>query len=280
MSAGIRTLGANIDHPEGVCWDPSGAIVVGTEAGQVLWLDPDSGEVRLSVDVGGGGFIGGIALDARGRAYACDLGQGRVVRVDPASRSAETYSTGPVEDPFQVPNYPVFAASGHLFVSDSRDWGAENGLIVVVAPDGNARVGSREAAGFTNGMALSPDGNHLYVVESTPPRIVRLPVDGSALGPKEGVVEMPRTVPDGVAFANDGRLLISCYRPDAIYVWDGDELRVLAEDWTGLDLSAPTNVAFGGPGLDRLFTANLAANHVSVVDAGMVGAPLHYPDIT
>lgn len=279
MTATISTIGSDIDHPEGVCWDPSGAIVVGTEAGSVHWLDPESGAVRMTFDVGGG-FIGGIALDARGRAYACDLGEARVVRIDPASGSIETYSHGPADDPFAVPNYPAFDAAGRLYVSDSRDWGKENGRVMIIEPGGAARVASTQAAGFTNGLAISPDAAHLYVVESTPPLISRLPFeDDGALGPKEVVVAMPRTVPDGLAFTDDDRLLISCYRPDAVYLWDGSELTVVAEDWEALNLMAPTNVAFGGPELDRLYAANLHGNHVSLIHAGLRGAPLRYPDI-
>lgn len=279
MTAKLTIVGAGIDHPEGVCWDPRGAIVVGTEAGSVLWLDPQHGSVRRSFDVGGG-FIGGIALDSQGRAYACDIGQHRVVRIDPSGGLVETYSTGPGDAALVTPNYPVFDSSGRLYVSDSGEWGANDGRVIVVERSGVATVASAEASGFTNGLAISPDGAFLYAVESTLPGISRLPlaVDGS-LGPREVVVEMPRTVPDGLAFANDGRLLISCYRPDTIYLWDGSTNVVLADDWTGLELSAPTNVAFGGADLDQLYSANLAANHVTLIDAGLTGAPLHYPDL-
>ena len=275
----LSIIGSDIDHPECVCWDPRGAIVVGTEAGEVLWLDPENGAVRRSFDVGTG-FVGGIALDGRGRAYACQLGERRVVRVDPADGSVETYSGGPLERPFVTPNYPVFDHSGRLYVSDSGDWGADDGRIVIIEPDRTARPGSDEPAAFTNGMALSPDGATLYVAESSLPGVSRLPVGGDgSLGPRELVVELPRSVPDGLAFLEDGRLLISCYRPDLVYLWDGSRAEVLVEDWTGLELSAPTNVAFGGPDLDRLYAANLAANHVTRIEAGLRGAALPYPTI-
>ena len=107
MSATISAIGGGIDHPEGVCWDPRGAIVVGTEAGIVQWLDPSDGAVQRSFDIGGG-FVGGIALDSQGRAYACDIGKKRIARVDPVSGSVETYSSGPADAPFVTPNYPVF----------------------------------------------------------------------------------------------------------------------------------------------------------------------------
>lgn len=279
MTATLSTIGSEIDHPEGVCWDPRGAIVVGTEAGGVLWLDPQTGAVTQSFEIGSG-FVGGIALDARGRAYACDIGERRVVRVDPTTASVETYSSGPANAPFVIPNYPVFDHAGRLYVSDSGEWGEDDGRIVIIDASGNARVGSSEPSGFTNGLAISPDGTYLYVVESTLPGITRLPLleDGS-VGPRELVLDLPRTVPDGLAFTDDGRLLISCYRPDLVYIWDGATAEVLAEDWTGLVLSAPTNVAFGGAALDRLYAANLGGGHVTRIEADLSGTPLHYPDI-
>ncbi len=279
MEISMRAIGAGIDHPEGVCWDPSGAIVVGTESGEVLWLHPDTGAVQQSVRVSDG-YLGGVALDARGRAYACDTSTRSVNRADPATGTAEPYSHGPADRPFVTPNYPVFDRSGRLYVSDSGEWGKDDGCLVVIEPDRTARVVSTEPAAFTNGLALSPDGAHLYVVESSLPGVSRVPLrpDGSA-GPRELVVELPRTVPDGLAFTHDGRLLISCYRPDLVYIWDGSAAEVLVEDWTGLLLSAPTNVAFGGADLGRLLSANLAGWHVTEIEAGLRGAPLHYPDL-
>lgn len=281
MSVTVRlsTIGSDIDHPEGICWDPRGAIIVGTEAGRVLWLDPDSGAVQRSFDTGNG-FIGGIALDAQGRAYACDINEHRVLRVDPSAGTVETYSTGPAGAAFVTPNYPVFDPDARLYVSDSGRWGASDGRIVVIEPSGVASIGSDAAAAFTNGLAISPDGAYLYVVESSLPGISRLPLKGRGrLGARERVADLPGSVPDGLAFTDDGLLLISCYRPDLVYIWDGSTTEILVDDWTGLELSAPTNVAFGGPALDRLYSANLAGWHVTLIEAGLRGAPLHYPEL-
>ena len=277
MAVSLSAIGSGIDHPEGVCWDPSGSIVVGTEAGGLLWLHPTTGDVQRSFHVGDG-LVAGIAIDGHGRAYACDIPGHRVVRVDPSADTVETWSAGPADRPFVTPNYPVFAADGRLFVSDSGTWGADNGSVVVIEPGGSARTLSTEPASYTNGMCMTPDGRYLYVVESSLPGVSRLPLlaDGRA-GPRELVVEMPRTVPDGVAFAADGPLLITCYRPDAVYSWDGHRLEILVEDWTGLVLSAPTNICFIGEGLDVLVSSNLAGWHVTRIDAGLAGAPLHYP---
>lgn len=279
MTVSMAMLGADIDHPECVAWDPGRrAIVCGTESGEVLWLDPADGAVRDRVRAGEG-FIGGLAVGGDGCVYACDAAGRRVVRVDPDSRSATTWSAGPADAPFVLPNYPVFDAEGRLWVSDSGEWDARNGRIVAIAPGGGeATVASTAANGFTNGLAISPDGAWLWVAESCPPLISRLPIGpGGTLGTREVVVDMPRMVPDGFAFTDDGRLLISCYRPDAVFMWDGRALTLLVEDWAGVVLCAPTNVAFGGPDLGTLWAANLGAGYVTRIDAGLRGSPLRYP---
>jgi gluconolactonase len=274
--ADLVTLGSGLGHPECVAWDPGGFVVCGSEAGELIWLDLDGIErrrVRVS-----GGMLAGIAIDGRGAAFVCDVPGRRVARVDPDG-SVETVSAGPPGRPFTTPNYPVLDGEGRLYVSDSGTWGRLDGSVVRIDRDGTTITWSDEAPGYTNGLALEPAGSALLVVESTLPGVSRIPVrsDGTA-GTREVVVELPRSVPDGLAFADDGTLLISCYRPDAVRTWKDGVLGTLAEDWRGIALCAPTNVAFAGPGLDVLIAANLGGHHLTRLEgAGLTGAPLHRP---
>ena len=157
----------------------------------------------------------------------------------------------------RVPNYPVFDDRGNLYVSDSGSWGASDGFIWKVAPGGAAEIWDRQANGFTNGMCLSADGRWLYVAESCPPLISRVEIkaDGGA-GKREVLIELPRQVPDGLAFDVAGDLYISLYNPNIVYRLTGaGELITLYDDWEQLMLVAPTNIAFGGPELKTLIIA-------------------------
>ena len=101
--------------------------------------------------------------------------------------------------------------------------------------------------------------------------------DGSA-GAVETVVEMPRTVPDGLAYDTDGNLYISCYRPDTIFRYTPEgELQTLAEDYEGTAMAAPTNVAFCGEDLDMFISANIGRWHLTQYDLDATGLPLNYP---
>ena len=141
-------------------------------------------------------------------------------------------------------------------------------------------VWTRESIDFPNGLAVSPDGRELWVLESTPGRLVRFAIrpDGTA-GRREVLVELPGTVPDGIAFATDGSVVIACYRPDVVLRWRADlGVQVLASDPEGTALAAPTNCVFHGPGLASIAVPNIGRWHVTRFRVpGLSGVPLFYP---
>jgi gluconolactonase len=276
LTIALSVIANDLDHPEGVAWSPRGWIVAGGEAGQIYAVDPEERAWKKIADTGG--YALGIALDGADNIYVCDMGRRAVLRIDQATGAIDDLTTGRAEVSVRVPNFPVFSAGGSLFFSDSGDWPAADGVLFVRTPTGEVLVASEEPSNFPNGLAIDPSGQYLYVVESSAPRISRHRLLGDdRIGTRETVVELPDLVPDGLAFTADGALLISCYRPDSIFLWDGDALALLVHDWTGLLLSAPTNLAFFGDGLDRLAGANLAGHTLIEIGADLVGSRLNYP---
>jgi sugar lactone lactonase YvrE len=51
---------------------------------------------------------------------------------------------------------------------------------------------------------------------------------------------------------------------------------VLIDDAAGTKLAFPTNCAFGGPGLQDLFLANLEGDHFNRVRTSFRGHPLYH----
>jgi gluconolactonase len=181
----------------------------------------------------------------------------------------------------RLPNYPVFDDAGNLYVSDSGGWRAEDGVIWKIAPGGKAEVWDTQANGFTNGMCLSADGAFLYVAESSPPLISRVAInqDGSA-GERSLVVQLPRQVPDGLAFDVAGDLYISLYNPNIIYrLTPQGDLVTLYDDWEQLMLSAPTNIAFGGADMKTLIIASLCGLSIHTAPMPVAGLPVRYPKL-
>jgi len=113
--------------------------------------------------------------------------------------------------------------------------------------------------------------------------ISRIPInkDGSS-GEPERVLHMPRHVPDGGCFDEDGRLWIACHRPDKICVFDVTtrRLEVFAEDWQGEALRGPCHVAFAGPNRDILLASSLDKATVHRFDQpGVRGLRLNNPKL-
>jgi gluconolactonase len=278
----FRTLGGGLDHPEGVAWDPgAGVLYAGGEAGQIyrVTLDGDVTEVAST-----GGFILGLAVAADGTIFACDVGAGAVVRVDPATGRWERYADGDGQgDRMRAPNWLVWNSAGRLFVTDSGDWGKHDGRVWVVEPDRRAHVWTDAVRRLPNGCCLTGDGEALLVIETNGPSVARVPIlaDGSA-GVPEPFVTLPDTVPDGIALCADGSVLVSCQRPDAVYrvAPDGGSAEVLVHDPTGQLLGTPSNVCWAGASLDLLVTSNLGRWHLAIGDLSsceLRGVPLPRP---
>lgn len=271
----LTVLPPALDHPEGVAWGPDGKVYAGGEAGQIYRIDIALGTHEMIANTGGS--ILGLALDASANVYACDMARKGVLRIAPDGR-VSTCSTGNSRQRMCLPDYPVFDDAGNLYVSDSGDWGLRNGFIWRISPGADAAMWDRQACGFTNGMCLSEDGCSLYVVESSPPLVSRIPLlrDGSP-GKREVLIELPRTVPDGIAMDREGGLCISLYNPNIIYYFRAGKLETLYDDWEQLKLIAPTNVAFAGQDMKTLVIANLCGVNLLTAPMDLAGLPLRYP---
>jgi gluconolactonase len=270
-----RVLVDGLDHPEAVAYDPaSGMLWAGGEAGQLYRADLEGGAAEEVARAPG--FVLGVAVDGRGRVAICASSDGSLCAWD--GRRMRRVLDEVEDGPLVLPNYAAFGLDGTLYLSDSGAWGANDGRLLRVEPDGAASVLSREVERFTNGCAVTPDGRWLWVVESFDPRVHRFDLTAASPRP-ELVTRIDGTVLDGIAFTAEGGALIACYRPDRIYHLDSEgELEVVAEDPQGTLLSAPTNVCFVGPELDRVVSANLGRWHLTLLELGLRGAPLHLPE--
>lgn len=252
-----------IAHPEGVAVHPDGSIWCGTETGDLLRVEADGSAVRRMASTGG--FLLGLAFDGAGNAFVCDLRHAAIFRYDAATGGIERFADAGIG----TPNYPVVdEARGWLYVSDSHRFGVPGGGVYRYdLATGQGGLWYSEPMQFANGMAMAPDRSGLYVVESTASRVALVPIaaDGSP-GRAEIAVEGVVQVPDGLAFAPDGTLYISCYEPSRIWRKRSDgPLELLIEDPNATVLAHPTNIALKG---DRLYTSNLGRWHLSVIELG------------
>lgn len=252
-----------VAHPEGVAVHADGSIWCGTEWGDILRISADGKRVEKLGSTNG--FALGIAFDSAGNCYVCDLKHAAVFRYEAASGRVEKFAASGI----LVPNYPVVdEARGVLYVSDSRGNGNIGpGIFRYDLATGEGGVWSHAPMDFANGMAMAPDGQGLYVVESDRSQVSYVPInaDGSAGTPIVAVAGVER-VPDGLAFAPDGTLYISCYEPSRIYrKRPGGPLELLIEDPVATVMAHPTNIALKG---NTMFTANLGRWHITAIELG------------
>ena len=249
-----------VAHPEGVAVHSDGSIWCGTETGNLLRLAADGSHVERMGSTGG--FLLGIAFDGGGNVFCCDLKHAAVFRWDAANGEIRRFAAAGI----RVPNFPVVdAARGYLYVSDSQSAASGASIFRFELASGKGGPWCRAPMQFANGMAMAPDGSGLYVVESDAPQVSFVPIarDGSA-GEKRLAVPDVQNVPDGLAFAPDGSLIISCYEPSRLYRWREDHgLELLIEDRAATTIAHPTNVAFKD---DRLYTANLGRWHITEIN--------------
>ena len=266
-----------LDHPECLCFAPDGGFYVGGEAGQIYHISQDGTIVAQVANTGG--FVLGVTRDGNGAIHVCDSTRPGVFCVDPKTGEVRPRSSGSVPGyDTLVPNFAVFDASGNLYVSHSGDYWSENGdgRIFVIRPNDDIELFHSGPFGFANGLALSPDGEWLYVAQSTRANIVRIPT-GHANGTIEEVYRLPEhSVPDGIITLADGSLIICCYRPDIVYHGLlGGEVVPLIVDHTSELLNRPTNGLLDDTGC--LYIANLGGWHLSQIQTNLRPAPLHFP---
>ncbi|ADB53198.1 SMP-30/gluconolactonase/LRE family protein [Conexibacter woesei] len=278
-----------LSHPECVAFDADGNAWCGGERGEIYRVAADGSAIEQVASTGG--FVLGVALDGRGFLYACDLAERAVFRVDVASGAVERFADG--GGAMATPNFAVVdERRGCLYVSDSREAGVAGPSIWRVALAGGAcEPWHPGGLTFANGLALSADGDSLYVAETWARQVVRIAIgrDGAPVGEPEVVVETSGALPDGLALDAAGRLYIACYEPSRVYRFDpaggaggasgaagaggasGAGLELLLDDPTAHTLCHPTNCAFRG---SELFIANLGRWHLARAEVGAEGLPL------
>src|SRR6185369_16587918 len=107
----------------------------------------------------------------------------------------------------------------------------------------------------------------IAVVESTLPgvSVLSLGADGSLSG-RRVLVELPGTVPDGLLYDDEGRLLISFWSPDAVLRVEADgTLTTVVHDPLRVVLNQASGVAWRGGG-SRLVAANIGDRYLSVFE--------------
>lgn len=260
-----------LDHPEGIAVHRDGSVWCGGEGGQIYRIESDGSSMEEITS--SGGFSQGLAFDAEDNLFVCDLKQAAVLRLDAKSGALEKFADGVDGRDINICNHLAFGPTGELYVSDSNAFKEPGPGIFRFEPDGTGELWYGEPVNFANGLALSPDGRHLYVAETFGNAVFRIRIedDGSA-GAREEVAKIPGVLPDGLAFDTVGNLYVACYEPSQVLrvSTDGTVARFIGDEEAHL-FCHPTNLAFRE---GTLFTTNLGRWHITAVETDVEGLPL------
>lgn len=191
----LQTLCTGLRFPEGPVWLPDGSVLT-TEivAGRIRHVQPD-GSSRIFAETGGG--PNGAAIGPDGALYVCNSGGmaytevpsrgwilpgeqpedytgGSIQRVDLATGAVSNVYTHCGAHMLRGPNDIVFDAAGGFWFTDhgkARQRDRDRGGVYYAAADGSFIREVVFPLDAPNGIALSPDGRWLYVVESFTARI-------------------------------------------------------------------------------------------------------------
>ena len=181
---------AHVPEPNGHAIVADSAHIVMSSAGSILRLDA-TGRVTQVV---------ASCVAGRWLTYPND------VALDPRRGGYYVTDSGYKETPATVPSDP-------------------QGRVYRIEPDGTVHDVA-DGIAYSNGVALSPDANTLYVGESVTRRIWSYAVRGDgALGPRTLLAETPRTsgevtVPDGITVGPDAHLYVAHYGAREVLVYD------------------------------------------------------------
>ena len=131
----------------------------------------------------------------------------------------------------------------------------------------NSESGIPGPFAFANGIGYDQVNSLVRVVCSHLPGVETIQVDAQMkAGRKLAKIQIPKTVPDGIAILQNGTMLLPCYTPNRIYQISREgRIRVLMDDWFGHTLSNPTNVVLFGKNQNRLMAANFGRWHLTEI---------------
>lgn len=217
----LRTVGSALVRPECVLATRSGDIYCADWRGGVAHLHPDGTQSQYlgAMPDGSDPRPNGIALLPDGSFLFTQLGAhtGGVFRLT-RDNQIEPWLTHVDRQPLPPTNFVVQDTAGRTWITIStrktpRALGyrrsCDDGFIVCVAPGQAARIVA-DGLGYTNEVAIHPDGHWLYVNETFGRRLTRFALhDDGSLGARETVCAFgPGVFPDGMAFDEDGCIWI------------------------------------------------------------------------
>ncbi len=245
----VEKVSAGYRFTEGPAWSREGFLLFSdVPSDRIMKFAPGTKTAAYRESSGG---ANGIAFDSQGRLYACEGKSRRVTRTDKRGR-VEVLAEAWEGKRLNAPNDIVVRKDGHAYFTDPA-FGSQADTreldfygVFHITNKGQLRLVAR-MTGRPNGIALSPNGRILYVVNSDERNVRAYDLDHSGEASGERVV-LSRIdgVPDGIKTDEKGNLYVAA-REVMVYSPEGKLL-------TNIPVAEPpANCAFGDADLQSLY---------------------------
>lgn len=224
--------------------------------GTIGMVRPD-GSTSMLLQLPAGSIANGIVFDQQDAMYMADYTGHQVLRYQ-----HEELSVHAAEPRMHQPNDLAILQNGTLFASDPN-WQNSSGQLWRIDTDGSSHL-LEAAMGTTNGIAISPDQQFLYVNESVQRRIWRYRLgSGGTLSEKTLFASFSDYGLDGMRTNSEGDLFVARYGKGSVL-----RLNTAGETVAEYPLqhALPTNVALSHSGPARLFVTIQQCGCIEVID--------------
>jgi gluconolactonase len=238
----IQVIGKGFTFTEGAAWSKEGFLIFSdTPAGKLYKFTPGS-EVEVFREEAQG--PSGNAFDAQGRLYTCETHARRVTRTDKTGH-VEVLAERWQGKRLNAPNDLVVSKNDHVYFTDPA-FGEQSDHreldfygVYHVPPKGEMKLVAKPA-GRPNGIALSPKGRTLYVVNTDERNVRAYDVDRNGDTSNERVlIRSLAGVPDTIRVDEKGELFVAVSKGIAIYGADGHAIHTIEL------FERPSSFAFG-----------------------------------
>ncbi len=238
----VEHLIQGLTFTEGPAWAKEGYLVFSETPTGKLWKWVPGQKVQVLKEDAGG--PSGNAFDAEGRLYTCETRARRITRTDKKG-VMEVVAERWAGKRLNAPNDLVVSRTGHVYFTDPAfgEQADHRELdfygVYDVPPKGAPMKLVAKPAGRPNGIALSPNGKILYVVNSDEKNVRAYDVDKNGDTSNERVlISKLEGVPGGIKVDEKGSLYITG-RGVSIFTADGKPVHTI-------DMREPvSNCAFG-----------------------------------
>ena len=309
----LTKVGIGVQRPEDVVVSQDGRVWLSDQASACAEARPDGSLRRvgeaggapngINMDAEGRIIIANVGgLDRHGSQKAAVGGGGPLQRLDTETGALEVLCTAVGGTPLVSSNYPIIDRAGNIYcshstsatVTDAFD-GRADGFLFRSNVDGTVDL-LAEGLQFANGLALDAAESHLYVCQTTGCNVIcyAIRADGSLgdpeqYGPRLGLTIAdvrdqrpfsPETrgtlgLPDGCGFDQDGNLWVTLPMSNKVVaITPAGGVETMIEDLEGDVMRSPTNVSWGGEGLEDLYIGSIVTDYVVKARSPVPGLPL------